>query len=70
MEGIGSARWVFGCASLNADLKNRLVNKWSCSKQASALHQKAPFICGQESLSLYSEETEKGTTDADERTVV
>lgn len=47
--------------SLNDDLKNRLVNKWSGSKQDSALHQKTPFICEQESLFFFSEETEKGT---------
>lgn len=43
---------VFGRVSLNDDLKNRPVNKWSGSKQGSALHQKTPFICEQESLSF------------------
>lgn len=45
-------RGVFGRVSLNDDLKNRPVNKWSGGKQGSALHQKTPFICEQESLSF------------------
>lgn len=43
-------RGVFGRVCLNDDLKNSLVNKWSSSKQGSAIHQKTPFICEQESL--------------------
>lgn len=46
---------LFGRVSLNDDLKNGPVNKWSGSKQGSALHQKSPFICEQESVfSLWS----------------
>lgn len=43
---------MFGRVSLNDDLKNRPVNKWSGSKQGSVLHQKTLFICEQESLSF------------------
>lgn len=53
--------------SLNDDLKNRLVNKWSGSKQDSALHQKTPFICEQESLFFSLRRQRKELTDADER---
>lgn len=50
---------VFGRESLNDDLKNRPVNKWSGSKQGSALHQKTPFICEQESLSFLRGDRER-----------
>lgn len=52
VEGVRLGRGVFGRVSLNDDLKNRPVNKWSGSKQGSALHQKTPFMCEQESLSF------------------
>lgn len=61
---------VCGRVSLNDDLKNRPVNKWSGSKQGSALHQKTPFICEQESLSFLLRRQRKEPTDADERTAL
>lgn len=38
--------------SLSANVENSPVNKWSGSKQGSALHQKAPFICEQDGPSF------------------
>lgn len=60
---------MFGRVSLNDNLKNRPVNKWSGSKQGSALHQKTSFICEQESLFSLRRQR-KEPTDADERTAL
>lgn len=51
---------------LNDDLKNRLVNKRSGSKQGSAPHQKTPFACEQE-RPFFLRRQRKELTGADER---
>lgn len=52
---------VFGRVSLNDDLKNRLVNKQSGSKQGSERRQKSPFICEQESLFFLGRDRERNS---------